>query len=578
MAKVIVHHFKEVWLKVLGDKYHVSSVNLVLRENAIPTARIIIDPAHKGNIPAVGTFDSPDAIAATLDRIVAWHEKFQEWSVKKEEATFNMEVWVKDNPDEPGEGTKEQELKLEDWVITGSGITGASASGNFALEIEISHPFVRTDFAPATLTSFIPMAKWDTSDVSGWDNPVVALQEILDNYAELDTISSQDTKSNPECAPEGPDHDTIRDALRTYVKFAAKTVSEYLVWKPNEYKLRGSYSDWPMEDTCLTDYVPWVKRALCDYITGNPDATPYEIIVGTMNPDWGLVLVPTFWKKELELRPYSPWLDPMVYLSSINISDLVFPGTDPAPIAGVIKQHQSLASAGDWSVYMKKGQDEAFIGDEVAYMPQKMVGSDGKYWMGRVLHLAPAQWIGQVGTKHAGSFGSQNNMNPAEANNKRQTPANNSNGPTSDVEEATPAMAHDLEQIRGAVRRDAKQTFMTKFRDGVECAVTCRLLMQYKKSEIDPTGSPAMGWIIPGHVYRILDTEFLRIFGFSIPINEPVFDFYCTDVLHSIDCQSGRVATELQGKYVRPMLSKTSPDSGYTDIVKSGDMNPLWET
>jgi hypothetical protein len=249
----------------------------------------------------------------------------------------------------------------------------------------------------------------------------------------------------------------------------------------------------------------------------------------------------------------------MIYLESVDISDLLFPGVDPAPVAAIIKPHQYIASAGDYTAYLTQGADAQFVVDEIAYMPKGIADAGAGEWGGRVYHLQVPAYLLTTATKSGASGGATNANRPAEAADKLVTSAGVGVGDNSSVEEATASKAKYLKLIRGAIARDCKYTYMTKFRQNVQCAITCRLLIQFSGSSVPG------GWVVPGHVVKLIDAGD----GTAGP-PAPVFDFYLTDVLHSINCQTGHVATELQGKYVRP-------NGEYEGVVKSGDPNPVWE-
>jgi hypothetical protein len=537
---------------------------MVLRDNAIPIVRVTVDPAHEYFSGPVGSFNSPDATEATLSRIIEWHKKFQTWSVQKKPADFHLIVTRKEDPDIPGDGTVEQTLDLKNWVLTGAGIKGASASGNFALEVELSHPLAGCDNSPAVLSGFKQMVEFRPSE-AGWADIPTALVEIMRKYATYKRCLTDEGlwgSSATGCPEIEPPEDSIREKLTKQVKAAADIVDKHLKWNAAGYD--GSYTEWPVEE-CFAPMLQELQLCLSDQIIGNADATPYEILMNVICPTWGTILVSTYWAdsagdQKLELRPFSPWMRDQVKIVSTDVADVQMPGVDPAPVAAIIEQHQGVMSAGEFSVYIKHADDNGFISDEIAYMPEKIVNSDE--WGGRVYHLMPPTWCMMTGVKEGGKKGDKTNQKTAESDRKLATGANSSVLAPSNIETSTTRIANRLERVRSAIWSHCKYTFMSKFRQGVSTRLSCRLLIT------SPDSTLPGNHVIPGHVFQLVDAiPDFAVTGSTLP--EPIFDFYCDGVVHSMDCQNGHASTEITGKYVRPV-------GEFDGIVKSGDLNPLY--
>ncbi len=576
-----VHNFEDVYLEVDDTKYNVSAAGLILEDNAIPVARITIDSgAHAYHSGAPGTFNTPPATDATISLILSWHTQFQKWAVQHKKATFNAVINKKDDFEVPGVGTDEQKIKLEGWPITGAGITGASASGNFALIIELSHPLVYADHSSALLSGFKRAAKFQLSHITSavfpanWDTIPQAFATIMDQYADITPAKMNEkyTILGGVC-PEGVAASvaTSRDKLRKMMRAGAKAIRDHLKWTATTYD--PSYKAWPMWE-CFDPMQNELKLCLADTLTGNADATPFEIIANVIGPMWGTIIVPTYWEGKLEMRPYSPWLKPQIRLMSYDVADIEMPGPDPSPVAGIIEQHQNLTSTGDWSVYLKRGSGVSFIVDEVAYVPDGIKPPVVKEPPeeppeaeeppadlpsgGRVYHLYPPQWATQAALKNASSLTSKTSGSKAEAALKRATAANGQAGASSNVQLSDEDVADRLIRTRSAVWTHCKYSFMSKFRQNVETRLLCRLLITTPGSALPDN------YITPGHVIQLIDAG-----SPESPMSVPFFDFYCKSVVHMLDCQNGHASTEITGAYVRPV-------GEFKDIVVSGDLNPLY--
>ena len=132
---------------------------------------------------------------------------------------------------------------------------------------------------------------------------------------------------------------------------------------------------------------------------------------------------------------------------------------------------------------------------------------------------------------------------------------------------ATAQTLETLDKTRYSMARAAKYTYLQRFRSQVQLQLRCRLLFTSLGSKIDPVGG--RGYIIPGNVIRIKDTGALSVGMEGPTMPTDVFDFYCTNVVHSVDCQSGQVSTQISGRHVRPV-------GEFKDLAESGDLNPLY--
>jgi len=597
---IIVNKFDNVYLKPEGgEKYAVSSFLMILAENGLPLVRIVIDPAHTYKQGFVsGSFDSPPATAATLGVIIKWHEDFQLWATEKKKAEFNMDVYRNDTPDLPGSSpVLDQKINLKDWLITGAGIVGANAGGSFALEIELQHPLVGADYAPSGLFAYAEKMAMEVADAEDFTDIPDGIQKTLRHYADGEAADMWDFLCGG--STDGTQED-MRDKLAEQIKKAATVIQKHLKWVgelPPVATPAGvaaaaaraeaaaaaaaagtaapapTYKRWPVE-WCWEGDIKFVKLALVDYIGGNAEASPWELLAHRFVTEWGVCIVPTYWKDHLEMRPVGPWHDPAIILDETDINDIQFPGVDPSPLAGILIPHGSPASAGSYSIYVKddgskqRGETETFVGNaEITYIPNAILAATGDKYRGRVYQVSPPHWCGSAGRNQSASDGDKTSVKRSERAKKLRHSGVTKPGESAGTEVATAQTLETLDKTRYSMARAAKYTYLQRFRSQVQLQLRCRLLFTSLGSKIDPVGG--RGYIIPGNVIRIKDTGALSVGMEGPTMPTDVFDFYCTNVVHSVDCQSGQVSTQISGRHVRPV-------GEFKDLAESGDLNPLY--
>jgi hypothetical protein len=524
-----VYTFQNVVFDVNGVEYCVSSINIILRENSIPTVRLIVDPAHVPTDPVT------PATKATLEDLHASHQALQEAAENKSVANLHFEVWNVN-------GMKQQ-VSLENWVTTAAGMTGVSASGSFALEVEIQHPICKTNYAGLNLGGFITELKVSPGDLRD-DNLITAVADSITKYADLKVDANI---MEAECNASPASIADLIDAFGTKLRDAATALEEHLEWVV-DYNNDCGYSDWPIPG-CLDTQQDLIVRSVLSYVTNGLDTNVWEIMARHICPQWFVSIIPRYWEDKLVLAPFTPWGDPMILITDSEIADITFPGVDPNPIAGVFVEHLAPGAGDDYTVYLPNESSAKMNLNGMGYIPEAKPP-------GMLSVMSVPRWLEAAIMSQAAEDGDATSPQAAEADGDASTPANGEVDEENDVESDDEAdFNHAL--YRGALYWCAKQTFLTLFRQDVQVNLRCALLLGTANSSVPGN------WVAPGFVCQI-DAN-----------GTALFDFYITDVIHTIDCQAGTAGTQISGRYARPSVTSAGT-AGFPGVVEPPACNPVY--
>ena len=523
-----VYTFKNVSLTAGGGSYAVSSITIILRENAIPTARVVIDPLH-------GPSDPPTpATKASLSTLAEKCDALQKSAVNKESASLTLEV---DN----NEGAQ-QELNLSGWKLTAAGVPGISASGAFTFEVEMQHPICLINYCGLNLTGF--------TDRFTLSSEAIASSDIVSALAEFLVMLSQlavDTGNlDASCGSNVSSPAAAISKAQSKLIDAADTIDAHLLWDTSISSC--SYNDLPL-NTCFSNYQNLILKALSGYISNGMDANVWEVFSRHICPQWFVSIIPTYWKDTLSVTPFTPWDDPQIYISDTDISDLNFPGVDPNPLAGVYIESMAPGITPCYTVFVPTQSDVTSEVMGMLYVPEStdLIGS--------IVTANSPGWIDSVIASIAGYVGDQSSPEKAEDDDGVKTPANSANSDES-KSESDDALKDNLSLYRGAWFLAAQTIFMTLFRQDVQVTLQCALMIQCGSS-MKSTSDVEDDRIIPGVSCTVKGD------------GGNLFNFYVTDVIHVIDCQAGHAHTEIQGRYARP-------DGGFEGVMPEGTCNPIW--
>jgi hypothetical protein len=546
-----VYVFKNVNFIVDGRPYLAASIFLILRENAIPTARILVDPSHGPGDPG------EPATAATLGALYTNSTRLLLAATNKAIASLTLDVHNKDG--------LLYGLKLDGWIITAAGMTGVSASGAFQMEVEIQHPICKTAFCGFNLGSFITDMKVKPGDLPSADM-VAAIAGAVKKYSEI-PVSSKDM-STAQCNANIQSLERALQSFKKKLEDASTALTDHLRWD-GAYNSNCAYSKWPLS-TCMKDLVDQIIVALQSYVANGLDSNLCETLVRHICPQWFVSVIPTYWDKQLVLAPYTPWSDYKITITEDLISDINFDGIDPNPLAGVFAQYSAPGLGLDYTIYVPGGSDKSSRFEGILYMPEKdpMPGSS-------VMVAAPA-WLETVAGTSGASAGVATAPDKAEGVGVGViSPSNADIGDNIAAQQAGAAsVGYNADRFRGALYQCAKQTYLTLFRQDVPVTVKCPLLIATAGSTVPDN------YVIPGFVCRIT-TVAPPASASGAPIanrataappssaGTVIYDFYITDVVHNIDCVRGVASTQISGRYPRP-------EDGFPDVVVNGTCNPVY--
>lgn len=512
-SKHIVYTFKDVSLTIDGIPYFISSMQIVLQENGIPEVNLTIDP-HP--LP-----DTERAVDATFEFFAREHKILQQAAIDYAPASLTITA-------EASEGGDTQTLELSDWVVTGAGVGGVSASGGFGFKVRIQHKIALADAA-------VIIGSVRTDVANKFNLAGTKFKDVLDGFVKsIEAYSKLErTVMHPVECGGGSAGSTPSSSLKRAVDAMASAAN---VLKNNIESSVGL----PL-DSCKIIDRELIANTIPDYVVNfTPETSIWQLFIGYVTDHFSLSLKPTIDKDKLKLVPAEPWAKASITINADDVSDLDFPSVDPAPVMGVAVQYQEPGADIDHSSSVYNKLEESFSDSEMIYMP----GGEAK---GRIVRLHPPCWAAAIGNKKASSDGQNTVPDNAEAAGKLISPSNNDVSSKSVPSDEGGGSLKNANIFLGVIYACAQQQFLITFRQQVGVLLQTRLMFSTKA-----------GLIVPGNVCSFKSSE-----------GTTVFDFYVTDVVHVIDCQGSTARTEISGRYVRP-------EKGFPGIVEPGTKNPLY--
>lgn len=522
----------------------VSSVVLSLTASDIPAAFIVIDPVHQDSDEAGVETATPTGIG----NLKAWNDRVQ--AVARDpanKATLKIVVAPATT-----EGGQEQSVTLTDWVVISGGIGseqgGASAAGQFSLPLTLQHPAGRLDkFLCSVGSVMTPKYNYEQ-----YPNPVQGLQTAWEEW--LGAIRVQANVESSPCAPDAPDAvgmgetaDFLRDQGLKLVKRIGETLEWTTVWPENA---DAGYSDHPMDNSCFNGengLKNAVRFAIAGLVNDPIDASVWDAIIHGLCVNWDLAIVPTYWDAKLKVMPYSPWANPVITVYDDQISNIAFPGIDPAPIGGAEVKFTVTGDTLDASWYNGQAPVPEGVETSVAY-----IATYKDQPIGRIVKQPAPLWFMQA---WRGDPAASQALAPTAQDEQGtlMTPEGIQSGASVDSVGVSATQTRRA-QLTGAAFRYAQEVFFTGYRKEVEGSVNTCLLIRTEGSKWDD------GYVIPGCVARLQGRG----------DGKPMFDMYLTDVKHYLNAATGEAHTMLVGKYCRDVGGNDS------NVVPSPSYNPVY--
>lgn len=532
----------------------VSSVTISLQASDIPTASIIIDPAHEANADADSS-DVSTAISGTIGNLKDWNDRVQAVAADpKNKATLTITI----EPASSTDGGITQSVTLKDWLVIAGGIGktggGASAAGQFALDVTLQHPAGNLDrVMPAMGSKDTPI--WGHQ---AYENPITGTKAAW--TALIDYLKRKPPQAElppSACASDMPNALTISEVWQAVYESSGKIVekmTDYLEWQASWPENAANYSSLPFEHSCF-EGDQWclngVRYALTAVAQNPEDKSLWDAFIHELALEWQLTLVPTYWQNKLTVMPHSPWALPAITVNDDQISNIVFPGVDPAPIGGVQMYYTTTKDPLDATWY--NGND-AEGGNAVETSVLFAVMLDGEP-IGRILKYRAPSWLQAAWQGDAAAAGRVTAPAEADANGTLLTaegvmPSDSVDSSNTGDAEARKGM------IAGAAYLCAAQMFLASYRAEVEGSVSTCLLIRSDFSKWPE------GYVIPGCVARIQ----------AVSPEKPMFDMYLTGVTHYLNAATGEASTMLTGKHCRDTAKGESAENA----IPEGTYNPIY--
>jgi hypothetical protein len=491
----------EGYVRISGIIHPVSSFQLTLTHNGIPSLRLTIDPVHIG-VGNVVSSATGDALPALVSKFIM---KFRSLNALTEQRTGREVEFVFKMVNNAG---AVQALHLKKWLLVAVGYAGISASGSLQMNLDIQHPICK--LAEGNIHMFANHAdqKWDTNILSGASNVLSGIKTALAHYASFVPVSG-----SPAFFSE------LQDRTLELVD----TLANHLVWEGN---------GWP--NAPFSTLVTAIPHALQAYVMNIQGRDPWGWLIQDVISDWYLSTRITYWKDTLTLTPYTPWEEPQITITDADVSDFSMPAVDSHPIAGVVNLTDGTLLTGYTALAWQSGASN--------------IMSDGQDWIeptlpGMIDHLRLPEWV-------RGMFGINNSTkarytaySPTAAN-----PQHNIDMPlTNDtaVGGLGPVDASLLVEVKTAMRELCKQTFCQTYRQMTQIALRCRLMLN--------ASGGVEGHIAPGYVCAFAsdpaaaEEAGLRDGG----TGGTLLRFFVTQVTHTVDCANKTASTSISGRYLR---------------------------
>ena len=529
----------------------VASVTIELTEQMIPRAFLTVDPAHTELISGVTPAGLGSMYGLSKD-----HDHAQQFA-SDPTARAVVSISLTNTA-----GGLEQKVKLEDWLVVAVGITGLAATGQFALEVELQHPVGLLDRSTAALGNQHAEPKWEHAN---YDNIVTGLSEALSAHAIEDRVGPVNRDNDTACIDANGSVTVAYAKVKTDLEAQAKLIPEYLEWVDSWPANDPGYSKWPFEDTCYTgvpDLNDCVKYALTAYSQSLERMSIWNIFAGAVLPDYQLTIMPTYWKKQLQVTPYTPWGKPAIVIYDDEISDISFPGVDAAPVGGVRMSYTGDQESPDLTFFRKDpAWQNAQISTEVVYIPPR--GRKCEEAIGRILPEQAPSWFITAMYCAAGKTGGVEGAHDATALQSSETSAEGEGLNSGALPPLTDQQAMALYGI-------CKQYFLAKVKAQVEASFATPLLIKAEGSAwLDSVSTNGGGgWTLPGCVVRVKARAKATSNGQTPEV--VVFDMYVMKITHTLSVGGRTARTEWSGGYCRP-------ENAFDGLAVNGTWNPMYD-
>jgi len=111
---------------------------------------------------------------------------------------------------------------------------------------------------------------------------------------------------------------------------------KYLKWNNGGDAASFKYMDWPLQSCATSSLSLGIKRAVLPYVQNSIEFSPWAVITQQLVPAYGVTVVPTYTKAQLELRPADYWALPSLIIDEHEIAEITVPSTDLQPLIGVM--------------------------------------------------------------------------------------------------------------------------------------------------------------------------------------------------------------------------------------------------
>lgn len=518
----------------------VSSFNMHLEENAIPTVTLKVDPHHR-------THDGPDVTLPTIGDAKAWLDALQKVAATKE-SKCRIQVEVR-KWGETESRDLVQRMDLQDWVLISAGMGSVGGAGNVVIELVFQHPASKIDWAPAGYSLF---------SATTLDRNTGNYKDIVDGFSQFYRSELTRLKAAP--------HNTIMSGdpvprpaaeLTTWLRTALETLSgnitKHLKWDTHLPGNSVNYSGFPLIDSCLARHAASVKEYYALSLQHNISASPWSLLVGGLVNDYHLTVIPRFWAEALQVLPASPWAAPSILFYTSEVAEIAMPGNDLIDIGGVILDDMATPMALAYTTANKaRGETDPIQAPDMTYVAYIPDQSRTKSIPGHIPRLIPPSWLSAVTVTFNAMLGVY------------ATASNTRDGDALPPAQAVTDYAGDY---RSALVAIAQQLFRSQYRNTVEAVITTPLRLRAQGSMWHNN------YVIPGCVTRIVADatgDSTTAFG----TYKTLLDMYAVKVVHELTVDPPRAHTLVYGRYCRPeggipgVVSTPAYNSMYTKGVK----------
>lgn len=315
-------HIERVSIKVtgLGDDIYPIAFDLRLGVNTIPSITIELLPTDGAE--GVGTY-----VKATTPSFDDLTKLYSSLLTKAETQVTKASVTIKTIPDVSRSGfCKPQTLTLTDWTLTDVSLSDVTTAQAPKLVIALSHPaevLDRTGYIYELIDSETTLNRVLANEVSG-----STLIEIMTNVYELVWTGGK-LKFKDLIPPlYGGPPDDMKQIIKNYrqVGLSVGRPSGFLDDKSGGLFLQNDFGD---------DLQQRLTAALAYITLPTPFcASTFRRLVSNILPSLGLVIVPTYDKPRLEVRPFAPWVNASEALGNGSVTSMSMSPQDPDPLIG----------------------------------------------------------------------------------------------------------------------------------------------------------------------------------------------------------------------------------------------------